>query len=139
MTLLSIGKPRAVDKIASILWVRHFKSSVCLCWAVIGNDAAENIFNVTIYKTLKWTESITVKFPPSTETLVWLNIIGWVGGSLLRCSYYHEYLTCGEEDFSERYILAEGDRELLSGEDLIILLNLLSYSLTVHMENSINK
>ena len=26
-------------------------------------------------------------------------LIGWVGGSSLRCNYYHEYLACEEEDF----------------------------------------
>ena len=41
--------------------------------------------------------------------------------SLLRCSYYHKYLACEEEDFCERYILLEGDWELLSGERLVIL------------------
>ena len=48
----------------------------------------------------------------------------WVGGSLLRCNYYLEYLACEEEDFSERYILVEEDWELLSGERLVILLKL---------------
>ena len=106
------------------LWVWHFKSSVCVCWAVIGSDATRNVFNVTIYKTLKWTELTTPKLPLLTETLIWLNIIGWVGGSLLRCNYYHEYLACEEEDFCERYILVEGDWELLSGERLVILLKI---------------
>ena len=105
---LPIGKPRAVDNMASMFWVWHFKRSICVCWAVIGSDAAKNIFNVTIYKTLKWTEVTTLKLPLSTETLVWLNVIGWVGGSLLRCNYYHESLACEEEDFCERYILGEG-------------------------------
>ena len=61
----------------------------------------QNIYNVTIYKTLK--------LLLSRETLNCLNIIGWVGGSLLRCNYYHEYLACEEEDFCEQYILVEGD------------------------------
>ena len=82
------------------------------------------IYNVTIYKTLKWTELTTLKLPLSTETLIWINIVGSVGGSLLRCNYYHEYLACEEEDFCERYILVEGDWELLSGERLVILLKI---------------
>ena len=45
-------------------------------------------------------------------------MIGWVGVN------YHEYLACEEEDFCERYISAEGDRELLSGECLVILLKI---------------
>ena len=49
--------------------------------------------------------------------------------NLLTCNYYHEYLACAEEDFLERYILLEVDWELLSGEHLVILLKLLSYSL----------
>ena len=44
--------------------------------------------------------------------------------SLLRCNYYHEYLVCEEDNFSERYILLKGDWELLSGECLIILLKI---------------
>ena len=44
--------------------------------------------------------------------------------SLLRCNYYHEYLACEEEDFCERYVLLEGDWELLSGERLVILLKI---------------
>ena len=51
-------------------------------------------------------------------------MIGWVGGSLLRYNYYHEYLACEEEDFCERYILHEEDWELLSGERLVILLKI---------------
>ena len=51
-------------------------------------------------------------------------LIWWVGGSLLRCNYYHEYLACEEKDFSERYILLEGEWELLSGERLVILLKI---------------
>ena len=72
--LLPIGKPRAVDNMASMFWVWHFKRSICVCWAVIGSDAAKNIFNVTIYKTLKWTEVTTLKLLLSTETLVRLNV-----------------------------------------------------------------
>ena len=52
----------------------------------------------------------------------WLNIIGWVEGSFLRCNYYHKYLACEEEDFCERYILFQGDWKLLSEERLVILL-----------------
>ena len=74
--------------------------------SVIGSDATKNKFNVTIYKTLKWTEFTTLKLPLSTETLIWLNIIGWVGESLLRCNYYHEYLGCEEEAFCEQYIIS---------------------------------
>ena len=47
-----------------------------------------------------------------------------MGQSLLKYNYYYEYLACEEEDFCERYILAEGDWELLSGERLIILLKI---------------
>ena len=47
-----------------------------------------------------------------------------MGGSLLRCNYYHEYLACEEEDFCERYILVEVDWELLSEERLVILLKI---------------
>ena len=48
--------------------------------------------------------------------------------SLLRCNYYHEYLACEEENFSERCILLKGDWELLFGE--LFCWKLLSYSLT---------
>ena len=41
VTVLPIGKPRAVDNMASMFWGWHFKSSVCVCWAVIGNDATK--------------------------------------------------------------------------------------------------
>ena len=41
VTLLPIGKPRAVDNMVSMFWGWHFKSSVCVCWAVIGNDATK--------------------------------------------------------------------------------------------------
>ena len=44
--------------------------------------------------------------------------------SLLRCNYYHEYLACEEEGFSERYVLAEEVWELLSAERLVILLKI---------------
>ena len=47
-----------------------------------------------------------------------------MGRSLLKYNYYYEYLACEEEDFCERYILAEGDWELLSGERLVILLKI---------------
>ena len=53
VTLLPIGKPRAVDNTASMFCVWHFKSSVCVCWAVIGTDATKAIFNVTINKIIK--------------------------------------------------------------------------------------
>ena len=69
----------------------------------------QKTYNVIISKTLKRTELTTLKLPLATGTLIWLNIIVWVGGSLLRCNYYHEYLACEEEDFCERYILLEGD------------------------------
>ena len=36
-------------------------------------------------------------------------LIGWVGGSSLRCNYYHESLACEEKDFCERYILLAGE------------------------------
>ena len=124
VTLLPIGKPRAVDNMASMFWVWHFKSSVCVCWAVIVSDATKNIFNVTIYKALKWTEITTLKFPLLTEALIWLNIIGWVGGSSLRCNYYHEYLAYEEGDFCERCMLVEVDWKLLSGERLDIFLKI---------------
>ena len=42
--------------------------------------------------------------------------------SLLRCNCYHKYLACEEEGFCERYILFQGDWELLSEERLVILL-----------------
>ena len=58
------------------------------------------------------------------------------GGSLLRCDYYHEYLACEEEDFSERYILPEGNWELLSGERLVILLKIAQKQLNVTWEAS---
>ena len=41
VTLLTIGKPRAVDNMASLFWGWHFKSSVCVCWALIGNNATK--------------------------------------------------------------------------------------------------
>ena len=62
-----------------------------------------------------------LELPMATETLIWLNIIRWVGGSLLRCSYYDEYLDCEQEDFCERYIKFNGNWELLSEEQLAIL------------------
>ena len=63
-----------------------------------------------------------LKLPLATETFIWLNIIGWVGGSLLRCNYYDEYLTCEQEYFCGRYIKFKGNWELLSRERLVILL-----------------
>ena len=55
-----------------------------------------------------------------------------MGGSLLRCNYYDEYLACEQEDFCERYIKFKGsspenyylDWELLSGERLVILMKI---------------
>ena len=58
---------------------------------------------------LKLAEATTLKLPLATEALTWLNIIGWVGGSLLRCNYYNEYLACEQEDFCERYIKFKGN------------------------------
>ena len=81
----------------------------------------KNIYNVTIYKTLKWTERTTLKMPLATETLIWLNIIGWVGESLKRCNYYDEFLVCEQEDFSKRYIKFKWNWKLLSGERLALL------------------
>ena len=122
------GKPRAVDDMVSVFWGWHFKSSVCVCWIIIGNDATvgnyrtRNIYNVTIYKTLKWAERATLKLPLATETLIWLNIIGWFGGSLLKFNYCDEYLACKQEVFCERYIRFKGNWELLSVERLGVLL-----------------
>ena len=41
VTLLPIWKLRAVDIMASMSWGWQCKSSVCVCWAIIGNDAAK--------------------------------------------------------------------------------------------------
>ena len=87
------------------------------------------MYNVTIYKTLTWTEPTTLKLPLATETLIWLNIIGRVGGSLLRCNYYDEYLACEQEDFCERYIKFKGIWELPPGERFAILLKILQLQL----------
>ena len=81
----------------------------------------KNIYNVTIYKTLKWTEPTTLKLPLATETLISLNIIRWVGGSFLRRNYYDEHLASEQEDFCERYITFKRNWEILSGERLAIL------------------
>ena len=70
---------------------------------------------------LKWTEPTRLKLPLATETLIWLNIIGWVGGSLLRCNYYNKYLAYEQEDFCEQYIKLKGNWELLPGERVAIL------------------
>ena len=94
VTLLPIGKPRAVGNMASIFRGCHFKSSV---WS---------------------------KLPLWTETLIWLNMIEWVGEILLRCNYYHEYLACEQAECCERYILVERNWELLSRERLVILLKI---------------
>ena len=67
----------------------------------IGNDATKNI-QCNIYKALKLTKCSTIKVPLATETLISLNIIGW-----LRCNYYHEYLTCEQEDFCETIHLVQ--------------------------------
>ena len=53
---------------------------------------------------VKWTEPTTLKLRLATEALICLNIIGWVGESLLRCNYYDVYLARKQEDFCERYI-----------------------------------
>ena len=84
----------------------------------------KNIYDVTIYKTLKWTERTTLKLLLATETHIWLNIIGKVGGSLFRCNYYDEYLACEQEDVCERYIKFKGNWGLLSGERLVVLLKI---------------
>ena len=68
----------------------------------------QKIYNTTIYKTLKWTEITTLKVPLATETLIWLYIIGSVGGGLLRCNYHHEYLICKQEDFLRTIHLVQG-------------------------------
>ena len=68
----------------------------------------KNIFNIAIYKTLKWTERTSLKLFFAAETLIWLNIIGWVGASLLICNYYDEYLSCEQEDFCKQYIKFKG-------------------------------
>ena len=39
--LFAYRKPRAVDNITPMFWGWYFKSSVCVCWAVIGNDATK--------------------------------------------------------------------------------------------------
>ena len=44
------------------------------------------------------------------EHLIGFNIIGWVGGSLLRCNYYYEYLACEEEDSWTIHITWKGLR-----------------------------
>ena len=62
-----------------------------------------------MYKALKWTEPTTLKLWLATETLICLNIRAWVGGSLLRCNYYNEYLACEQEDFCEQYIKFKGN------------------------------
>ena len=60
-------------------------------------------------KNAKWTEPTTLKLRLATETLICLNIIGWVGGGLLRCNYYDEHLACEQEDFCERYTKFKGN------------------------------
>ena len=51
--------------------------------------------------------------PLATETLIWFNIIGCVGGILLRCNYHQEYLACEQEGFPERYIYIRGLRTII--------------------------
>ena len=58
---------------------------------------------------LKWTEPTTLRLPVATKTLIRLNSIGWVGGSLLRCNYYDEYLACEQKDLCQRYIKFKGN------------------------------
>ena len=43
VTLLPVGKPRAVDNMGFLFWGWHIKSSICVCWAVIESDATKNI------------------------------------------------------------------------------------------------
>ena len=73
VTLLPIGKPRAVDNMVPMC-LRMLSRNREICNKII--------YNVTIYKPPKWTEPTTLKLPLATETLIWLHIIGWVGGSL---------------------------------------------------------
>ena len=94
----------------------------------------KNIYNVTIYKTLKRTERTTLKLPLAMETLIWLKIKGWVGGSLLRCSCYDEYLASEQEDFCEWYIKFKGNWELLPVELLVILLKIAQLQLNGNWE-----
>ena len=68
----------------------------------ISGMMQQKIYNVTMYKVLKLTKRSTIKVPLATETLISLNIIGW-----LRCNYYHEYLTCEQEDFCETIHLVQ--------------------------------
>ena len=62
-----------------------------------------------MYKTLKWTEPTMLKLPLAIEILISLNIIGWVGGSYLRCNYYNKYLACEQANFRKRYIKFKGN------------------------------
>ena len=39
--------------------------SVVSAYAVIGSDSTKNIYSVTVYKTLRWTELATLKLPLS--------------------------------------------------------------------------
>ena len=73
VTLLPIGKPRAADNMTSMFWGWHFKSSACVCEAVIENDATKIYAMLTISKMPKWTELTIVKLPLSTWTLPCLN------------------------------------------------------------------
>ena len=65
--------------------------AVFLCDMLRGNK----VFLSYIYLCLYNAKIAAVKL----ILLIWLNIIGWVRRSLLRCKYYHEYLACEEEDF----------------------------------------
>ena len=78
------------------------------------------MYNLTIYKTVKWTEPTTLKLWLAAETLICLNIIGWVGETV-EMQLFDEYLVCEQEDFYEQYIKFKGNWELLSGERLAIL------------------
>ena len=54
-------------------------------------------------------EPTMLKLPLAIEILISLNIIGWVGGSYLRCNYYNKYLACEQENFRKRYIKFKGN------------------------------
>ena len=70
VTLLPIGKPGAVDNMVPM---RLRMLSRNRDWY------NKIIYNVTIYKPLKWTEPTTLKLPLAAETLIWLHISGWEG------------------------------------------------------------
>ena len=79
VTLLPIGKPSAEDSMVSLFWGWHFERRACACRPV-NQEWCNNMNNVTRYKTLKRTKLTTLKVLPATETLIWLNVIGWPGG-----------------------------------------------------------